>query len=116
MATGNVSAPAYDNPTRLVNIAGVSGVTIEENRTYRIGKLVVVNIRFTLSQEFGANSTVVQGFPPPASALSSGSSIVALSSTKTATPFSIIGSGELIPTLTAPAQLYVVSGCYIAAS
>lgn len=115
MATGTISTPQYNNPTRLTNIAGVSGVTINENRTYQIGKVVIVNIRFTLSSAIGANSTVVQGFPAPASSLSSGSSIVALTCTKTGIPFTMVGSGEVMPTVSATAQLYVVSGCYIAA-
>lgn len=106
----------YKNPTRLTNIVGMSGVTINENRSYRIGKLVIVSIRFTLSELINANSTALQGFPAPASSLSAGSAIVSLASNRAGIPFAMVGSGEAMPTVTASPQMYVISGCYIAAN
>lgn len=116
MATGTIQAAGYNNPTRLTNIVGLGGVTINENRTYRIGKLVIVSIRFTASDPINANSTILQGFPAPASSLSSGSAIVSLTSNRVDVPFAMVGSGETMPTVNAQAQMYVISGCYIAAN
>lgn len=100
---------------RYTSVAGVSGVTINENRSYTIGKLVVVNVRFTTTAQTGANSTVFQGLPAPATSLAAGSAVVALACNKVGIPFTMVGSGEVMPTVDAPAQLYVVSGCYISA-
>ena len=116
MATGTIQAAEFRNPTRLTNIVGMSGVTINENRSYRIGKLVIVNIRITLSELINANSTVLQGFPAPASSLSSASAIISLASNRADIPFTMVGRGEVTPTVTASAQMYVISGCYIAAN
>ena len=113
MASGTINIPQYNNPTRLTNITGTANVTIEENRSYRIGKLVVVTIRFTLTASMGANSTVIQGLPQPASSLSTASAIVALSCNREGVPFAMVGSGQIVPTVNATAQMYVVTGCYI---
>lgn len=113
MASGTINIPQYNSPTRLTNITGVADVTIAENRTYRIGKLVVVSIRFTLTATANANSAIIQGLPQPASSLSASSAIVALACNRAGVPFAMVGSGEIMPTVNATAQMYVVSGCYI---
>lgn len=116
MATGTIQAAEYNNPTRLTNIVGASGVTINENRTYRIGKLVIVNIKITLSGLKNVGEAVLQGFPNAASSLESSFSIISLASNRADIPFTMVGRGEVVPTATATAQSYVISGCYIAAN
>lgn len=113
MASGTINIPQYNNPARLTNITGTANVTIEENRSYRIGKLVVVTVRFTLTAAVSANSTVIQGLPQPASSLSTSSAIVALACNQDGVPFAMVGSGQVVPTVNATAQMYVVSGSYI---
>lgn len=96
-----------------VTVAGTTNVTINDNQSYKIGRLVVVNVRFTLSAAIGANSTVLQGLPAPATTLPLGSGVAAMASNRADVPFSLVAGGQIVPTESASARMYIASGCYL---
>lgn len=93
-----------------------SGVTINSNASYQVGKLVVVNVRVTLSSTINANSTILSNVPSPLSTLGSGSAQVACSCNRINNTFTIVVGGQLVASdVNATAQMYVISATYFTA-
>lgn len=93
-------------------------ITINENASYRIGRLVVINVRLTLNGNLGAGASIAFGCPPPAVSPSfpSSNSIVALATNRSQGKVTIIGGGSIIVGEDMTAQMYLISGSYIAAT
>jgi phage minor structural protein len=91
-----------------------SGVTINNNSSYKIGNLVVINLRLTLTAAKNMDAAIITGFPAPVSSLSS-VGVIACACNRTDAAFAIMTDGTLATATSATARMYLISASYITA-
>ena len=103
-------------PTEVTASSNQSNLTINAQSCYKIGKLVVCNIRFTTSSSTSGVKVLMNGLPKASTSLASGQSIGAVSSSSEAnfTLGNSSSNGSIFSTGTFGAGTYQVSCVYIA--
>ena len=104
-------------PIEVTN-AEAESMTIIENTSYTIGKLVVVSLRISVTTAIAGGRTIITGLPASVSELSVGSGFTSLSTNRKDNGFSLsvatdstgIISHDALTTTT-----YCIGGCYIKA-
>lgn len=101
-----------------VDVSASTGISISGNSSYRIGRLIVVNVKISTTSSLTA-ANLVHGLPNPVTSIQSGTSFGSVSlNNKNYTAFLTTGTGgmgvirtaDTIPSGTALA----LSACYIA--
>lgn len=112
---------ALTNPDKVECQVGslyTNKITIDNNSSYRIGNLIIVNVRFTITgSNVPSSSALFSGFPIPKTTLSSNLNAVALATNRVEYSFALSTSGEVTESVAAaslPTQMYLISGSYIA--
>lgn len=116
-AINELNTDLTPNPISITNVE-TSSMTINDNTSYSIGDLVVVNIRFTVSTNINGGRLIINGLPKSTTTLGSGTSFMALSSSRQANGFTVANYSDdagVITMDTLTAQTYCISGTYIKA-
>lgn len=116
MATGKVDGIV---PLSVSLASGAVGkITINDNQCYRIGRMVIVNIRFTNSGYTTRGNTFINGLPRGETTVADGSSFVAAANNRMANISICNRTGAdnsgIINAETLSDQMYLVSVVYIA--
>lgn len=94
-------------------------MSIVENNSYSIGKLVVISLRINVTTGIAGGRTIITGLPKSVSTLSSGTGFSSLSSNRKDNGFSLsVGSSDdtgIISHDALTTTTYCIGGCYIKA-
>ena len=106
----------WTSPSMPIALTGTaaSGVTINNNSSYKVGNLVVINLRITLTAAKNMDTAIITGFPAPVSSLSS-VGIIACACNRTDAAFAIMTDGTLATATSATARMYLISATYFTA-
>lgn len=108
----NGLSPVKINP--VIEPAASSVITLVDNTTYRVGRMVFISMRIQVSGSYGQANVMMSGFPPIyGTTLSTGQNAVAVASNKKR--FGLSATGQLTPSenLEASDGAIVLNAAYI---